>query len=394
MSDIINLNKRRGQLKGSITRFLSIVNTENPDLINIRLRREKLEEIWSEYQQVQSEIDIEENVDEEEQNKYREEFEDLYFEAQSKAVKLLEHPIESPIRKYSDTLPMSRPNLISNCTPHPRINLPQITIPTFTGDHKQWPVFFDLFLSLIHNNNDLAEIQKFFYLRSVLAGEALLSIHCLETTANNYQTAWNILVKRYSNKRIMVSKHVKALFELESLTSESAVRLKSLADEVLGHMRALESLGQEPERWGPLFIHLICSKLDKNTLQEWESISHSEETAEVSHLIDFVERRYKVLEAVESARSIHNRTKSVQPHFIAKRNYQKSTLVTSASTLNCYCCNEQHTIYRCPKLLSLSISERIKKISDLNLCKICLLLHPNKKMLCTPMRSMKKWCNY
>lgn len=36
-------------------------------------------------------------------------------------------------------------------------------------------------------------------------------------------------------------------------------------------------------------------------------------------------------------------------------------------------------IYRCPSFLSLSVNDRIKKVSELKLCKICLRSHPNVK---------------
>lgn len=41
-------------------------------------------------------------------------------------------------------------------------------------------------------------------------------------------------------------------------------------DKLNGHMRALETLGQTPNAWGPLLTHIILTKLDKSTLRAQE----------------------------------------------------------------------------------------------------------------------------
>lgn len=47
--------------------------------------------------------------------------------------------------------------------------------------------------------------------------------------------------------------------------------------------------------------------------------------------------------------------------------------------LKFYVCKLSHTIYRCPVFLNLSIFDRIKKIDELKLCKICLHSHHGEK---------------
>jgi hypothetical protein len=53
------------------------------------------------------------------------------------------------------------------------VKLPQINIPEFTGKIEEWIEFFDIFKSLIDENKSIAPIEKFFYLKSSLRGEAL-----------------------------------------------------------------------------------------------------------------------------------------------------------------------------------------------------------------------------
>lgn len=55
----------------------------------------------------------------------------------------------------------------------PRVKLPVIDIPKFSGDYSEWLSFCDAFSSLVHTNRSLNNIQKFQYLRSALMGSAL-----------------------------------------------------------------------------------------------------------------------------------------------------------------------------------------------------------------------------
>lgn len=174
----------------------------------------------------------------------------------------------------------------------PAVKLAALNVPTFGGNDQEWASFFDIFSALIDENSALSSIEKFFYLRASLSGEALTSIQCLETTANNYTVAWKSMVERYNNKRALVQAHVKAMYDLEVMANESASKLRQFTDKVCGHMRALEALGERPADWGPLLIHLIAIKLDITTLRDWESKPSHDKVPAVSELVKFLEMKF------------------------------------------------------------------------------------------------------
>lgn len=207
------------------------------------------------------------------------------------------------------------------------------------------------------------------------------SIKCLETTSNNYTVAWQSLVTRYNNKKVLVQAHVKAIYDLETVGGDSAKKLRQFTDALNGHMRALEALGQEPTNWGPLLIHVISIKLDKITLKEWESRAHCTEVPKLLELITFLESRYKILESIEAVKNINIKGSTImasnEKKYIEKRG--TSQLFASTSNLECYVCKSAHTIYKCPKFYNLTVPERIKRATDLRLCKICLRQHESKK---------------
>lgn len=174
----------------------------------------------------------------------------------------------------------------------------------FSGNYHEWSSFYDCFTSLVDKNPVLSKIQKFFYLRAALSGEALNCIQCLETTSNNYQTAWELLIKRFNNKKILVQTHVKAIYDVEKINIESASKLRQFIDKLMGHIRALETLGHSPKAWGPLLTHVIMIKLDKMTLRSLEIDGNKDEVFTPCEIIEFFESRVTTLESIETARSI------------------------------------------------------------------------------------------
>lgn len=70
------------------------------------------------------------------------------------------------------------------------IKLTAMDITKFSGVYAEWSSFFDIFSALVHNNDALSDIQKYFYLRLSLSGHFEKAIQCYKITAYNYQLAF------------------------------------------------------------------------------------------------------------------------------------------------------------------------------------------------------------
>ncbi|XP_065084795.1 uncharacterized protein LOC135707004 [Ochlerotatus camptorhynchus] len=92
------------------------------------------------------------------------------------------------------------------------VKLPEIRLPSFGGRIKEWATFRNSFRSLIHENKQLTDMDRFSYLKSVLSGEALQEIESVELSAVNYSVAWKALESRYENKKLIVKAHLDSLF--------------------------------------------------------------------------------------------------------------------------------------------------------------------------------------
>ncbi|CAG9796916.1 unnamed protein product [Diatraea saccharalis] len=69
-------------------------------------------------------------------------------------------------------------------------NLPKISLPKFSGSYGDWLSFKDLYVTMVHSNEELSPVQKFYYLKSCLVGEAASLVTTLECTNENYIKAW------------------------------------------------------------------------------------------------------------------------------------------------------------------------------------------------------------
>ena len=124
-----------------------------------------------------------------------------------------------------------------------KVRLPKLTLKKFGGDITLWSSFWDSFESSIHNNPDLTDIDKFNYLHSLLEHTAAEAIAGLTLSSSNYEEAIALLKKRFGSKQQLISKHMKALLNLEAVTSSRDLKnLRQLYDKVESHVRCLKSL--------------------------------------------------------------------------------------------------------------------------------------------------------
>ncbi|XP_055614809.1 uncharacterized protein LOC129761124 [Toxorhynchites rutilus septentrionalis] len=253
---------------------------------------------------------------------------------------------------------------------HTGVRLPQISLPEFNGDFKgQGLSFKSTFVSLIHDSNELSDVQKFHYLKSALKGEAAKLIESLTITNGNYMIAWDTISKRYSNEYLLKKRHLQALMEFPRIEKETAGRIHGLVDEFDQRLKILKQLGEKTEHWGAMIIHWMCSKLDSRTSQLWEDHAASIKEPTFSVLVDFLEKRTRVLDAVLS----NANNGSGQPKTIMKRE-RIAVHASSEGGRNeptCLCCGDLHYLVRCSKFQDLGLKEKLDFVNGKRLCGNC-----------------------
>ncbi|XP_055614695.1 uncharacterized protein LOC129761019, partial [Uranotaenia lowii] len=179
-----------------------------------------------------------------------------------------------------------------------RVKLPEIQLPNFSGNIREWVTFRDMFQSLIHNNGQLSPIDKFTYLRSSVTDDALQEIGSIEITAANYQVAWSLLERRYESKKLIVKAHLDAIFAIEPIRRENSESLNRLIGDFDKNLQMLDKIGENTESWSTLLVHMICMRLDPVTLRQWETHHNSKEVPTYSSLMNFLRDQCLVLQSL------------------------------------------------------------------------------------------------
>ena len=161
--EIKDLIRARGRLQASLTRIQTFVKQYDgsQDILNIKLRMGRLEEIWSKYKEIQ---DILESIDcdSSKHDDFRNDFEIKFYDLNVKMQRIIdEYDAKSSEQVHrTDALEQGSSNL------HNSLKLPAIKLPIFSGQYDRWISFSDMFKAMIHENDSLLEIQKFHYLKS------------------------------------------------------------------------------------------------------------------------------------------------------------------------------------------------------------------------------------
>lgn len=372
MAELKSLKVKRGQLKAQLKRFRNFVEaSDEHDEHEIKERLDKLTEVWEKFQNIQYAIrearkqgiqEQDEQIEaiETEEEAQEKEFEDSYFKLVAIAKRMLN-------QINSATIPVTAATTEAIPIMKQSVKLPTITLPTFTGQYSQWMHFKDSFISTIHRNPTLTEIQKLQYLRGSLKGEALEFIEELETTEENYTIAWDLLNSHYENRRLIINKNLKELFEVTPITKCNKMAIRQFVNHIRMRVKALAKLKLPVEQWDAILIYLATNKLDYHTRKDWEDHIRPRgvnELPKLDELLEFLTGQYHTLEMVEKERSVPER----KSH---ERKHDKLALVSTAGH-ECEYCKGQHRIYNCENLLKLPASSRTQEIKQLKLCLNCL----------------------
>ncbi|XP_044313286.1 uncharacterized protein LOC123037287 [Drosophila rhopaloa] len=219
-----------------------------------------------------------------------------------------------------------------------RIRLPEVKLPTFSSGYTEYSDFLSMFISVIDKDPYLADIEKLQHLRSCLAGAALESAHINE------------------------------ILGLKRLESASAVALRDFSDKIIGHMRALQALGDLKQISGCMVVYMIVQKLDAATQANWEESLSTDMIPSEEDLLSYLEGRCQKLESVQ-----HALASNMAHDHSAPRPARRTLLGAQVSQSSCvFCDTPGHGIYSCSSFSGLSPSLRQREIKRLSLCFNCL----------------------
>ncbi|KAJ8710890.1 hypothetical protein PYW08_009405 [Mythimna loreyi] len=393
MSDekVEKLLKRRSCMKSKLTIFgnylhmlQSCSELSSLQLLDLESRFHKFDSLYVDFDKLQSDVEmlVEDPADEGEE---REQFENQYYKLVATARSLLgARPQSSGLQDGSVTgdEDVQAGGFKSNC-----VRLPKIDLPVFHGHYQHWLEFRDTYISLIHSRSDIDNINKLHYLRASLRSSALLVIDNLDFRAQNYESAWNLLCKRYDNKRLLVNNHVQALFNIEHMQGESCSSIRNLIDVTNKNLRALLTLGQDAEfsLQDTLLIHIMSEKLDNLTRRHWEEHRNTfDNPPSLDSFVKFLSNRADLLETLQEHRINCNKVQQLEPNqhntnqLTTTKSYSNITPNSNKNFKNnkkiftCSMCNQTHYLFNCEAFRALTVEARLQKAREAKVCLNCL----------------------
>ncbi|XP_050518911.1 uncharacterized protein LOC126893015 [Diabrotica virgifera virgifera] len=240
-----------------------------------------------------------------------------------------------------------------------------------------------LYNSIVHNNASLGNVEKFKYLKGCLDGTPLSLIRNLPITNDNYQVAYDLIVKRYTNVRRYATAHWDAIMGVQKISAVNSKNLSKLVDTFLENLAALKSLGLPTEHWDFIMFNLLLSKLDIDSIKLFELENKSNEIPSFKKLLAFIETQYiaydnlysSIGEGKKSSRAPNNTEPKANAKHQAgdsRHNRSSSSFVTNSSSVCCALCKQSHYLNQCSLFLKKSPRERYQFCKESSSCFKCL----------------------
>lgn len=257
-----------------------------------------------------------------------------------------------------------------------QFNLPKLQLPDFTGKPNEWKRFIALFDRIVHNNSNIDDGMKIEYLKTCVKGRAAQIINHIDPNPDNYLTCYDLLRKRFDNKREMLGSLIDNILKLPKLESENAELLKIMHDTVYEAIMSMRTIEVSTDNWDPLLCHILTRKLDPTTLVSYEcQLDDVRKPQALSDFLTYLETRFMALQSA-----------NVKPEIIqvnnGNRNNKPDCLLSGGNKFDktkqskCLFCKGNHFIAKCDGgFLKKSVNQRIDWAREKAICLNCFGSH-------------------
>ncbi|UYV69827.1 hypothetical protein LAZ67_7000901 [Cordylochernes scorpioides] len=269
---------------------------------------------------------------------------------------------------------------------HRTVKLPKIELKKFTGEIKDWLGWWAQF-NKIHVDPTLEDSDKFQYLvQSMSPGtRASKLVDSYPLTAENYPKVIEILTERFGRPELLQQVYVRDLIRLMiDCSSKQQLKVTSFYDELVTHLRALESLKIEARQMSVFIFPMIEACLSEELMKAWQrsplhdvKIDANDSTqTRVDLIMEFLQKEA----AAEQDRALSGSKfglKSLKQDRNVGRQSHPAKIPTASGLFagraqNCIFCNKDHKNTECLAARRMSIKKRRERIKNAKCCFSCL----------------------
>lgn len=369
------LVRQRGAVKSKLTRISTalvdvVEGRQNPNLKNIPFLRQNSKNVdacYREYNTIQNEIvalPLSDDARTEQENRYIE-FEHLYNEVSIKLETLLETAVKREQRlSLASANQLVPANAAAAVVQPPPLSVP---LPSFDGNYENWKSFKCMFTTIMARYQTESPAIKLYHLKDCMKGKAMGFIDEETIKNNDYDAAWASLEERFEDNRLIIDKHIEALFNLPKITKESAEELRKLLDTCTKNVNALKNLDLPVVGLGEqMLLNVLSAKMDKDTRKTWETRQKAGQLPAYAATIAFLKERCKILEKIEV------NTKSNSEATKPSRAVARSNTLVSTTEQKCAVCKSDHELWKCDQFKNYSAKEKYSVLRKSGSCYNCL----------------------
>ncbi|GFQ88899.1 uncharacterized protein TNCT_688581 [Trichonephila clavata] len=151
--------------------------------------------------------------------------------------------------------------------------------------------FKDLFVSTVHSQVSISNIEKLKYLKGLLINEPASLIKHISLSNNSYEEAWQKLLDRYDNKKQIVQSLINTFLDQKPIFEANSFNLSKLLDTSDECLRGLNALGDQASRRDCWLIYLLLQKIHPESRCLWAIKSSEEEFPNMKAFLAFLNVR-------------------------------------------------------------------------------------------------------
>ncbi|XP_048578061.1 uncharacterized protein LOC116619333 [Nematostella vectensis] len=257
-----------------------------------------------------------------------------------------------------------------------RSGLKGVQVPLFKGNRENWPYFWGIFKSLVHDNKTLSEPVKLAHLNNSLADNVKIVISGLTGGPGDYEKSVKLLEGRFGDPRDVIEAHLNRITDWPAVRSDDRTGFEGFADALQAAVFALDNPTFQHELKSlPLCTQLV-RKLPAEERDEWvRQVERGQVQEDLKGLAEWAQTRSKTLrmreryneqptaKSVPAAKGVsqQRRHQRYQTMHVGEKHQRKSAL-----------CEKDHSESKCPTLLPATVDKRWEMVKEKRVCFGCL----------------------
>ncbi|XP_044014011.1 uncharacterized protein LOC122856405 [Aphidius gifuensis] len=257
--------------------------------------------------------------------------------------------------------------------------LPEIKLPSFSGEYKNWPHFKAVYQDMVMKRQDISETTKLHYLKTAVAKTPADIISNITPSEGSLETAWSLLTRQFENNRLIAQSHIDRLCSLPKCKPRHAASLHSNVNTVREARESLKLLKISSVS-ECILANTLVQSMDEDSREKWGNLlGDTTDYPTVDQVLEFMSTRARTLDGMGSTPQQTSATN--KPVTTRRANAHASTTrapSVSPTTWVCDACDKNHHISMCQTFNDMNPDYRLRTVRDKALCIYCLSRHSSK----------------